>query len=191
MRCQKCRKREATFHFTTVVHGAPVKPTTANLCQKCAEAAGLWPPDEEGVNPPIESSGKRSCSAALLFESVRRYLKQIEKTPVLSRERELELFRRIKANQPDDDAARAASEFLTANLRVVVTIAKKHLKRGRSLLDLIQEGNLGLMTALQQFDPDRDGRFPAYARRWVHDAISRAFPKPAKPSRRRRRSPPS
>jgi RNA polymerase primary sigma factor len=101
--------------------------------------------------------------------AIRQYLAEIGRFPLLKSEQELEIAQR--ATQGD---LRAQQRLAEANLRLVVSIAKRYNNQGISLLDLIQEGNLGLIRAVQKFDPRRGFRFSTYATWWIRQAISRA-----------------
>ena len=103
-------------------------------------------------------------------DAVKQYLKEIGRYPLLTGEQELDLAERI-ANG-DDEAKRRLVE---TNLRLVVSIAKRYSSQGLPLLDLVQEGNLGLMRAAQKFDYKRRNRFSTYATWWIRQAISRAI----------------
>ena len=103
-------------------------------------------------------------------DPVKMYLKEIGKVPLLTKERELYLANRIA--QGDQ---RAKDEIVQANLRLVVSIAKKYLGRGMLFLDLIQEGNLGLIKASEKFDPENGFKFSTYATWWIRQAITRAI----------------
>ncbi len=103
-------------------------------------------------------------------DPVRMYLKEIGKVPLLSFEEEVELAKRIEAG--DDEAKKKLAE---ANLRLVVSIAKKHVGRGMLFLDLIQEGNLGLIKAVEKFDYRKGYKFSTYATWWIRQAITRAI----------------
>ena len=108
-------------------------------------------------------------------DPVRMYLKEIGKVPLLSAEREKELAE-IMANSDDEDAKTAAkNELVEANLRLVVSIAKRYVGKGMFFLDLIQEGNLGLMKAVDKFDYDKGFKFSTYATWWIRQAITRAI----------------
>lgn len=98
------------------------------------------------------------------------YLKDIGKVPLLSAEEEVELAKRME--QGDAEAKRTLSE---ANLRLVVSIAKRYVGRGMQFLDLIQEGNLGLMKAVEKFDYTKGFKFSTYATWWIRQAITRAI----------------
>ena len=103
-------------------------------------------------------------------DSVRMYLREIGKIPLLSLEKETELAE--KAMQGDQ---RAKDKMAEANMRVVVSIAKRYSGRGLELLDLIQEGNTGLLRAVDKFDPSKGFKFSTYATWWIRQAITRAI----------------
>ncbi len=103
-------------------------------------------------------------------DPVRMYLKEIGKVPLLSSEREQELAEKMAEG---DEAAK--NELVEANLRLVVSIAKRYVGRGMYFLDLIQEGNLGLMKAVEKFDRTRSYKFSTYATWWIRQAITRAI----------------
>ncbi len=103
-------------------------------------------------------------------DSVRLYLREIGKIPLLSAEEELALAKRVVAGDKD-----AKDKMAEANMRLVVSIAKRYVGRGLDLLDLIQEGNTGLLRAVEKFDPDRGFKFSTYATWWIRQAITRAI----------------
>ncbi len=103
-------------------------------------------------------------------DPVRMYLKEIGKVPLLTAEREKELAERMAAG---DDTAK--TELVEANLRLVVSIAKRYVGKGMFFLDLIQEGNLGLMKAVDKFDYTKGYKFSTYATWWIRQAITRAI----------------
>ena len=103
-------------------------------------------------------------------DPVRMYLKEIGKVPLLSAGEEVELA--IKMSEGDEDAKRRMAE---ANLRLVVSIAKRYVGRGMLFLDLIQEGNLGLIKAVEKFDYTKGYKFSTYATWWIRQAITRAI----------------
>jgi RNA polymerase primary sigma factor len=105
-----------------------------------------------------------------LEDPVRMYLKEIGKVPLLSAEEEMELA--VKMEQGDEAAKKRLSE---ANLRLVVSIAKRYVGRGMQFLDLIQEGNLGLIKAVEKFDYTKGYKFSTYATWWIRQAITRAI----------------
>ena len=104
---------------------------------------------------------------------VRSYLQRMGSIPLLTREEEVALANMIRRGGPDADLARMS--FIKANLRLVVSIAKQHTYRGLPLSDLIQEGNIGLMTAVEKFDPDKGFKFSTYASWWIRQSITRAI----------------
>ena len=116
-------------------------------------------PDEEGVD-----------QRGAVDDSVKQYLKEIGMYPLLTAEQELILAERIARGD-----LRARQKLIEANLRLVVSIAKRYSNQGLPLLDLIQEGNIGLMRATQKFDYKRGFRFSTYATWWIRQAISRAI----------------
>lgn len=103
-------------------------------------------------------------------DPVRMYLKEIGKVPLLSSEEEIELAKRIELG--DEEAKKKLAE---ANLRLVVSIAKRYLGRGMQFLDLIQEGNLGLIKAVEKFEYKKGYKFSTYATWWIRQAITRAI----------------
>jgi len=109
------------------------------------------------------------------MDSVRMYLKEIGKIDLINFEKEVEL---AKAIEKGSDEARA--HLINANLRLVVSIAKKYIGRGLTFLDLVQEGNQGLMRAVEKFDWKRGFKFSTYATWWIRQAITRAIADQAK-----------
>ncbi len=103
-------------------------------------------------------------------DSVRLYLREIGKIPLLSADEELALAKRVVAGDKD-----AKDKMAEANMRLVVSIAKRYVGRGLDLLDLIQEGNTGLLRAVEKFDPDKGFKFSTYATWWIRQAITRAI----------------
>jgi RNA polymerase primary sigma factor len=103
-------------------------------------------------------------------DSVRLYLREIGKIPLLSSEEELELAQRVIAGDK-----KAKDKMAEANMRLVVSIAKRYSGRGLDFLDLIQEGNTGLLRAVEKFDPDKGFKFSTYATWWIRQAITRAI----------------
>ena len=111
-----------------------------------------------------------SAEGVALDDPVKTYLKEIGRVPLLTTRQEQELAQAAQAG--DADARRALSE---ANLRLVVSVAKRYAGRGLPFLDLIQEGNLGLMKAAEKFEPERGFRFSTYATWWIRQSITRAI----------------
>ena len=122
-------------------------------------------PVPEAVAPRLDLSVKPTSS-----DPVRMYLREIGKVPLLTAAEEVSLAKRIERNDP---TARAA--LIEANLRLVVSVAKRYAGRGMAFLDLIQEGNLGLMRAVEKFDYRRGYKFSTYATWWIRQAITRAI----------------
>ena len=143
------------------------------------------------------SRSSRSHVAGATADPVKDYLKQIGKVPLLNAEQEVELAKRIEAGlfaeeklnsgvqaEPKlraelewiaEDGRRAKNHLLEANLRLVVSLAKRYTGRGMLFLDLIQEGNLGLIRAVEKFDYTKGYKFSTYATWWIRQAITRAM----------------
>ena len=111
-----------------------------------------------------------TTDGAGMDDPVRMYLKEIGKVPLLTAEQEQELAQRMLEGDED-----AKSQLIEANLRLVVSIAKRYLGRGMQFLDLIQEGNLGLIKAVDKFDHSKGFKFSTYATWWIRQAITRAI----------------
>ncbi|MBR7092483.1 MAG: RNA polymerase sigma factor RpoD [Clostridia bacterium] len=126
----------------------------------------------EFVSENAESAAEDGmpADAMIIDDPVKVYLKEIGRVPLLSNEKEAELAQRIM----DGDAA-AKKELSEANLRLVVSIAKRYVGRGMQFLDLIQEGNLGLIKAVEKFDYTKGFKFSTYATWWIRQAITRAI----------------
>jgi len=180
----------------TAAVGAPgavgVKPAGKDGDDEADEA------DE--AEPVIEDDGEPQAqlvSAGATADPVKDYLKQIGKVPLLNAEQEVELAKRIEAglfseeklNSGEklavklrkelewiaEDGRRAKNHLLEANLRLVVSLAKRYTGRGMLFLDLIQEGNLGLIRAVEKFDYTKGYKFSTYATWWIRQAITRAM----------------
>ncbi len=154
------------------------------------EEAGLEAADEEAVEPedkdvepsaleegrgaartPAEGGDDLDVPQGMAIDDpVRMYLKEIGRVPLLTAEEEVALAKRIE--QGDEEAKRRLAE---ANLRLVVSIAKRYVGRGMLFLDLIQEGNLGLIKAVEKFDYRKGYKFSTYATWWIRQAITRAI----------------
>src|ERR671920_492259 len=136
------------------------EPTAADLYDEGGViTAGLpVPPPEHGAE-----------------DAVRLYLRSIGRVPLLTREDEVRLAKRIEQNDMS-----AKNALIEANLRLVVSIAKRYTGRGLTLLDLIQEGNLGLIRAVEKFDWRRGFKFSTYATWWIRQAITRAISEQAR-----------
>ncbi|MER6425489.1 RNA polymerase sigma factor [Streptomyces sp. NPDC001137] len=158
-----------------------------------AESAGFVLSDEDEDDAPAQQVAAAGATA----DPVKDYLKQIGKVPLLNAEQEVELAKRIEAglfaedklSNADklapklkreleiiaEDGRRAKNHLLEANLRLVVSLAKRYTGRGMLFLDLIQEGNLGLIRAVEKFDYTKGYKFSTYATWWIRQAITRAM----------------
>ena len=124
----------------------------------------------ESFGTPEEMENALAIEGLAIEDHVRMYLKEIGKVPLLTAEREAELAQRIREG---DDYAK--QQLVEANLRLVVSIAKRYMGRGLFFLDLIQEGNLGLMKAADKFDFEKGYKFSTYATWWIRQAVTRAI----------------
>ena len=140
------------------------------------ETRGVQVAEEETELPLLDEEqigrleDELSAEGVALDDPVKTYLKEIGRVPLLAAEEEAALARAAQAG--DEDARRRLSE---ANLRLVVSVAKRYAGRGLPFLDLIQEGNLGLMKAAEKFEPDRGFKFSTYATWWIRQSITRAI----------------
>ena len=127
---------------------------------------------ESAKEPEVEMTEDETAlsSNVKINDSVRMYLKEIRRVPLLSADEEVNLALRIQ--QGDQEAKQELAE---ANLRLVVSIAKRYVGRGMQFLDLIQEGNMGLMKAVEKFDHTKGFKFSTYATWWIRQAITRAI----------------
>ena len=126
--------------------------------------------DEEDVEVDMEKIDLSVPEGISIEDPVRMYLKEIGKVPLLTADEEIELAKRM--SEGDEDAKKRLAE---ANLRLVVSIAKRYVGRGMLFLDLIQEGNLGLIKAVEKFDYQKGFKFSTYATWWIRQAITRAI----------------
>ena len=124
-------------------------------------------PEDQNIVDDLDLSVPEGISTD---DPVRMYLKEIGKVPLLTADEEIELAKRME--QGDEEAKRKLAE---ANLRLVVSIAKRYVGRGMLFLDLIQEGNLGLIKAVEKFDYRKGYKFSTYATWWIRQAITRAI----------------
>jgi RNA polymerase primary sigma factor len=178
-------------------------PAASAPAAKGAQAGGDGDPDEDEV-ATLEADVAAFADGVdlddqtpAMGDSVHTYLKSIGRTSLLTAEQEVDLAKRIEAGlfaehkldtEPDlsperrhdlelvaEDGRRAKAHMLEANLRLVVSVAKKYSDRGLSLLDVVQEGNLGLIRAVEKFDYTKGYKFSTYAMWWIRQAIQRGF----------------
>ncbi len=149
----------------------------AELAENDVELIAAAEPDPKDINdawvteeeePEIVPS--TSYLDDISDDSVRLYLREIGKIPLLTAEEELALAKKVVTGDK-----RAKDAMAEANMRLVVSIAKRYVGRGLDLLDLIQEGNTGLLRAVEKFDPERGFKFSTYATWWIRQAITRAI----------------
>ncbi|MFD0684915.1 RNA polymerase sigma factor [Actinomadura fibrosa] len=175
-----------------VAKAAPGKPGADGAAPTSEEESFTLGDDDE------DAPAQQIAAAGATADPVKDYLKQIGKVPLLNAEQEVELAKRIEAglfaeerlaadgpamseeDQEDfewiaEDGRRAKNHLLEANLRLVVSLAKRYTGRGMLFLDLIQEGNLGLIRAVEKFDYTKGYKFSTYATWWIRQAITRAM----------------
>ena len=128
------------------------------------------PPHEQLPTPEEEKGPKLDLSVEPSLDSLRLYLREIGKGPLLTADQEVYLAKRIERGDMG-----AKTQMIEANLRLVVSIAKSYLGRGLSFLDLIQEGSLGLIRAVEKFDYRKGYKFSTYATWWIRQAVTRAI----------------
>ena len=131
-------------------------------------------PAQSSEDTPIDTINLSVPDGVGSDDPVRLYLKEIGKYPLLTTEEEIALAKQIAEGTPEEQAA-AKKKLSEANLRLVVSIAKRYVGRGMQFLDLIQEGNLGLIKAAEKFDYTKGYKFSTYATWWVRQAITRAI----------------
>jgi RNA polymerase primary sigma factor len=129
-------------------------------------------PHEQPIVPPeeVSSAPKLDLTVEPSLDSLRLYLREIGKVPLLTADQEVSLAKRIERGDE-----RAKQHMIEANLRLVVSIAKGYLGRGLTFLDLIQEGSLGLIRAVEKFDHRKGFKFSTYATWWIRQAVTRAI----------------
>ncbi|MET8159606.1 RNA polymerase sigma factor [Sphaerisporangium sp. NPDC005289] len=198
------RRRHATRRTTRPGgEAAPVSPAApAAPAPSRPPAAEETPEPEDGWSEPDESELQNEPldlddQSSVMGDSVHTYLKSIGRRTLLTAAEEVELAKRIEAglyaeykleNDPSlsaarredlewvaEDGRRAKDHMLEANLRLVVSVAKKYTDRGMALLDVVQEGNLGLIRAVEKFDYSKGYKFSTYAMWWIRQAIQRGF----------------
>ena len=131
-------------------------------------------PAQSSEDTPIDAINLSVPDGVSSDDPIRLYLKEIGKYPLLTTEEEIALAKQIAEGTPEEQAA-AKKKLSEANLRLVVSIAKRYVGRGMQFLDLIQEGNLGLIKAAEKFDYTKGYKFSTYATWWVRQAITRAI----------------
>ncbi|MEU4170346.1 RNA polymerase sigma factor [Streptomyces sp. NPDC026665] len=185
------KKDDAELADEETVEETPGKPGAEEPTEDGAQGFVLSDEDED------DAPAQQVAAAGATADPVKDYLKQIGKVPLLNAEQEVELAKRIEAGlfaedklanadklAPKlkreleiiaEDGRRAKNHLLEANLRLVVSLAKRYTGRGMLFLDLIQEGNLGLIRAVEKFDYTKGYKFSTYATWWIRQAITRAM----------------
>ncbi|HNV71057.1 MAG TPA: sigma-70 family RNA polymerase sigma factor [Candidatus Ozemobacteraceae bacterium] len=141
----------------------PAEPPVAPVDDEEEEVTGPTPED-------LEEEEEKEKAESIFDDSVKLYLQQLTKIPLATQQEEVAFAKRIVEGDPD-----ARQALITANLRLVVSIAKKYTNRGLLFLDLIQEGNLGLLRSIEKFDYTMGYKFSTYSTWWIRQAITRAL----------------
>ncbi len=155
------RARGGEDHTRERTTAPPVVPVAEDDDEEEEASPEPWRDEEEVLH---------NVDPAYVTDPVRLYLREISRAPLLTSEQEYSLARAISRGDVE-----ATQRFVLSNLRLVVSIAKKYVGRGLTLLDLIQEGNMGLLRAVHKFDPERGYKFSTYATWWIRQAILRAI----------------
>ena len=163
-------------------------PVSEEEMEKEMEEEELEDEDEDNLSEEDKEAASFSDLSKIgvgevkVNDSVKMYLKEIGKVELLTAKDEIELAKRIvAASAPDatpeqiEDGQEAKNQLITANLRLVIAIAKHYVGRGMHFLDLIQEGNMGLIKAVEKFDYTKGFKFSTYATWWIRQAITRAI----------------
>ena len=146
---------------------AKIVVSTSTDPTPAVEFSAEWAAEEEDEEVVLDD---KAYMDDIADDSVRLYLREIGKIPLLKADEELALAHRVVAGEKE-----AKDQMAEANMRLVVSIAKRYVGRGLDLLDLIQEGNTGLLRAVEKFDPDKGFKFSTYATWWIRQAITRAI----------------
>ncbi|HEY7380345.1 MAG TPA: sigma-70 family RNA polymerase sigma factor [Gaiella sp.] len=157
--------KEQLEDFTTYLTDHSVELVEGELHKALPMSEQPPPAEEEKVAPP-----KLDLTVEPSLDSLRLYLREIGRVPLLTADQEVTLAKRIERGDPA-----AKQHMIEANLRLVVSIAKGYLGRGLSFLDLIQEGSLGLIRAVEKFDYRKGYKFSTYATWWIRQAVTRAI----------------
>ena len=155
---------------TQTIEDITLDELTPDFAQAGFDIPGLFPTTDEAVEESAFADDDADAAKARVEDSVQVYLRDIGRVRLLSAKEEIELARRIAEG---DELAK--KRLVQANLRLVVSVAKKYQNRGLPFLDLIQEGNLGLIRAAEKFDAERGFKFSTYATWWIRQGITRAL----------------
>ena len=156
--------KEQLEDFTTYLIDHSIELVEGEQHKRLPHEQPIVPPEEAAAAPKLDLTVEPS------LDSLRLYLREIGKVPLLTADQEVALAKRIERG---DEAAKR--HMIEANLRLVVSIAKGYLGRGLSFLDLIQEGSLGLIRAVEKFDYRKGFKFSTYATWWIRQAVTRAI----------------
>ena len=179
MRRKKKKKKAAKKNLKKAPQKKKSKPLVSQKPDKGSEKKETHPPPHHHLKKDKEE--KEEGEGAVFEETeytldrtpMKIYLKQIEHIPLLTPDQEIELAEKVQAK--GKAAAEARHHMIRSNLRLVISIAKRYTNMGLTLSDLVEEGNIGLMSAVEKFNPQRGYRFSTYASWWIKQAIMRAL----------------
>jgi len=168
-------KKNGSLTYKEIMETMDHIDLTTEQIEKIYEVLEMMNIEVIGENPEVEVEHEQEIDLSVpegiaIDDPVRMYLKEIGKVPLLSSEQEIEY-----AKQIEEGNQRAKKKLAEANLRLVVSIAKRYVGRGMLFLDLIQEGNLGLIKSVEKFDYRKGYKFSTYATWWIRQAITRAI----------------
>lgn len=174
----RARKKKDVLEYQEITDFFQELPLDEESCSQVLEFlewnhVDVLQTKDEGIElneEPFDMSEISEMEGLQLDDPVRLYLKEIGNVPLLTSEEEFELAKRIEAGEEE-----AKKQLAEANLRLVVSVAKRYVGRGLLLLDLIQEGNLGLIKAVDKFDYRKGFKFSTYATWWIRQSITRAI----------------
>ena len=147
-----------------------IEDAETSVEESASDLAEIVQNEEPEIEKPAETVEIPIPDGVTIDDPVRMYLKEIGRVPLLTADQEVELAKRMESGDGS-----AQKELAEANLRLVVSIAKRYVGRGMQFLDLIQEGNLGLIKAVEKFDYNKGYKFSTYATWWIRQAITRAI----------------
>jgi RNA polymerase primary sigma factor len=133
--------------------------------------------NDKSIKPKIKKRAMLAKTPAesddMIEDSVKLFLKEIGRIPLLTLDEERRITRIIKENKNEKEVSKAKEKLIRSNLRLVVSIAKKYINRGVDFLDLLQEGTIGLIKAVEKFNPELGWKFSTYASWWIRQRLSR------------------
>lgn len=171
----KGRKEISADELASIAEKAKLTPEENEAVYVELKNAGINVNEENSVASRTDSVIQKIMNEVNVDDSVKMYLKDIGRVPLLSAEEEKLIAEKMVKGETEEERNEAKDKLINANLRLVVSIAKRYVGRGMQFLDLIQEGNLGLMKAVDKFDYSKGFKFSTYATWWIRQAITRSI----------------